>query len=271
MVDKSEKFNWLVRLGYAARGLVYILIGYLALSRPGGDKGPEGAFSWLQDVPLGKPILYLAAVGLIAYSIYKLCSLLLDLENHGSDAQGLMYRVGNAAGGFAYLALAYTAYEFAQGDKQSGASGDGAQQAASTLLSFGLGPLVLGLIGVGFIIAGVMQAKGAVTASFMKRMKADAPHFVEYLGRAGFAARAVVFLIIGWSLVRSALLESTAQVKTLGDAVSSLGDNGTLYTLVAAGLLLFGVFSLFASRFRIIPELEDQRLRGNSIRGHGQS
>jgi hypothetical protein len=261
MVDKSEKFNWLVRLGYAARGLVYILLGYLALSRPGDDSGPEGAFSYLQEVPLGTPILYLCVIGLIAYSIYKFCSLLLDVENRGSDAKGLMYRIGNAAGGVAYLALAYTAYEFAQGSKQNASSGGGAHEAAGTVLSFGLGSLVLGLIGVGFIVAGVMQAKGAVTGSFMKRMKADAPHFVEYLGRAGFAARAVVFLIIGWSLVRSAWLSSTAQVKTLGEAVSSLADNGTLYTLVAAGLLLFGVFSLFAARYRIIPDIDQGRPR----------
>src|SRR5262245_32323376 len=73
MVDKSEKFRLLVRLGYAARGLVYVLLGYLALSASGdAAAGPEASFDMLQDVPLGAAVLYVAAVGLLAYAIYKL-------------------------------------------------------------------------------------------------------------------------------------------------------------------------------------------------------
>jgi hypothetical protein len=260
MVDKSEKFSWLVRLGYAARGLVYMLIGYLALSSAGGDKGPQGAFSYLQDVPLGQPILYLVTIGLIAYALYKFCSALLDVEKRGSDGKGIMVRVGEAASGIAYSVLAYTALEFAKGDKQRGTGADGAQQAAGSILSAGIGPLLLGIVGLGFLAGAALQAKAAVTGSLMDRVSARAPGFVEYLGRGGFAARALVFLIIGWSLVKSAWFSSSTQVKTLGEAVTSLSDNGTLYTAVAIGLILFGLFSLFVARYRIIPDLNQRRL-----------
>ena len=97
MVDKSEKFRWLVQLGFAARGVVYVLIGYLALSTAGGDKGPEGAFNWLQDAPLGIPVLYLAALGLLAYALYRLSSLVFDVDNHGTDGKGVAYRIGHGA------------------------------------------------------------------------------------------------------------------------------------------------------------------------------
>lgn len=261
MVDKSEKFSLLVRLGYAARGLVYMIIGYLALSASQGDKGPAGAFSYLQEVPLGVPLLYVSALGLLAYALYKFCSAIADVENHGSDGKGIAVRIGHAASGIAYLVLAYTAFEFAKGDRQSASDGGGAQEAAGSLLSMSLGSVLLGVIGVGFIVAAIMHAKSAFTKGFMRHISSNAPEFVEYLGRFGLFARSLVFLIIGWSLVRSAWLDSSAQVKTLGDAVTSLADNGTLYTFVAVGLLVFGIFSLFVARYRIVPDIDRRDLR----------
>ena len=95
----------------------------------------------------------------------------------------------------------------------------------------------------------------------MREMSARTPAVVESIGRVGLAARAIVFVIIGWSLIQSAWLASSAGVKTLGEAVASLADQGALYTVVAAGLLLFGVFSLFAARSRIVPDLDRSDLR----------
>ena len=66
----------------------------------------------------------------------------------------------------------------------------------------------------------------------------------------------MVFLIIGWSLVRSAWFGSSQEVKTLGDAIGTLANSGLLYTLVAVGLVLFGWFSLLLARYRIIPDLD---------------
>jgi hypothetical protein len=106
-----------------------------------------------------------------------------------------------------------------------------------------------------------MQAKSAVTAGFMSHVGPGAPAAVEPIGRLGHAARAVVFLIIGWSLVRSAWLDSEAEVKGLGDALMSLSGSGTLYTAVAVGLLLFGMFSLVVARWRIIPDVHSSDLR----------
>ena len=259
MVDKSEKFRWLVRLGFAARGLVYILVGFLALTAAPGDNGPQGAFNLLQDGPLGAPILYAAALGLVGYALYRLSSLLFDVESHGTGGKGIIHRIGHGASGVAHLALAWTAFQFAHGTQSAPSESD--QAAAGTLLSFPLGSLALGVIGVGFVAAAVMQATGAVTADFMTSTAADAPSVVKPLGRIGYAARAVVFLVIGWSLVQSAWFGSTEQIKSLGEAIGTLADQGPLYTLVAAGLLVFGVFSLLLARYRIVPDLDRSDLR----------
>ncbi len=261
MVDKSDKFILLVRLGYAARGLVYILLGYLAISSSGNPSaGPEGSFDMLQDIPLGSAVLYVMAIGLLAYAIYKFLAAVIDLEHHGTEAKGIAQRIGYFASGLAHTLLAWTAFQFAHGDKQT-STGGGDNQAASQLLSWDAGAVVLGIIGLGFLLGGVFQARTAFTAHFMRTVGAGAPGAVRWIGRVGHAARAIVFLLIGWSLIKSAWLNSGAEVRGLGDALMSLRDNEVLYTIVSAGLLMFGVFSLIVARFRIISEIERSDLK----------
>jgi hypothetical protein len=255
MVDKSESFITLVRVGYAARGLVYILLGYLALSTRGEARdGASSVFEYLQDVPLGSKLLWVVALGLLAYAAFKLISAAGDIQHHGSETKGLLKRLGDAASGVAHLFLAYAAYQFATGGKQA-ASGGQSQDMAGSVLDWGVGPFVLGLVGLGFLIGAFMQAKGAVTADFMKHVERRAPAWVETVGRAGSAARAVVFALIGWSLVQSAWLSQSGKAKGIGEAILALRDKGLLYTLVAIGLLLFGVFSLVMARYRVLPDV----------------
>ncbi|WP_057882608.1 DUF1206 domain-containing protein [Tsuneonella troitsensis] len=263
MVDKSEKFSWFVRLGYAARGLVYILLGYLALSTAGkAQDGQAAVFDLIQDVPLGTPMLYLVAIGLLAYAAFKFIDAATDIENHGDDAKGKAKRIGSAASGIAHLLLAYTAYQFATGDKQqSSQATGGGQETAGSLLTWDMGPVLLGIVGIGFLIGAAMQAKSAYTLSFMKHIGGGAPAHVCQIGRAGHAARAVVFLLIGWSLVKAAWFSQSSEVKGLGEALVALSDNGVVYPLVAVGLILFGVFSLITARYRIIPDIQKGDLK----------
>lgn len=261
MVDKSEKFRWLVRLGYAARGVTYILLGWLALgTRAQSGEGNEAVFEHLQDMPLGTPILYLMAVGLVGYVLFKLASAIGDVQNRGTGTEGIAKRIGDVASAVAYTVLAYAALQFATGSRQS-ADGGQSQETASTVLDWSLGGVVIGAVGLGFIIGALMQAKEAATGHFMHRVSAEAPRGIEAVGRAGHAARAVVFAIIGWSLVQSAWFQSSSEVKGLGEALMSLRESGALYTLVAVGLMLFGAFSLVVARYRIIPDIDPERLK----------
>ena len=76
------------------------------------------------------------------------------------------------------------------------------------------------------------------------------------IGGIGYIARAVVFGVIGWSLFRAGFMSGGSdQVKTLGDAVASLADDGIVFTLVAIGLLAFGLLSFILARYRIIPDM----------------
>lgn len=262
MVDKSEKFNWLVRLGFAARGLTYAMLGYIALSTRGEAKGGGSAvYDYIQEVPFGTPLLSIMALGLVAYSIFRFISAAADIQNHGDDTKGMLKRIGDAASGIAHLFLAYACYQFATGEKQSAGEGGGSQEMAGSILSMDLGSIVIGVIGLGFLIGAFMQGKKAVTASFMDRISARAPDAIKTVGRIGHAARAVVFALIGWSMVKGAWFESESQIKGLGEAILSLRDTGVLYTLVAVGLIMFGLFTLATARYRIIPDIDGNQLK----------
>ncbi len=256
MVDKSEKFSWLVRLGYFARGIVYVLLGYIALSTAGkAEDGQAAVFDLLQDIPMGTAILYLVAIGLLAYAAFKAIDAATDIENHGDNPKGKAKRIGSAASAIAHTVLAWTAYQFASGAMQQSAEGDGgSKETASSLLSWEIGPVILGLVGLGFIAGAAMQAKSAYTAGFMKHIGGGAPRYVKPIGRAGHAARAVVFLLIGWSIVRGAWLTQSGEVKGLGDAIVALSGSG-IYSLVAVGLIMFGIFSVITACYRIIPDI----------------
>ncbi|WFL76997.1 DUF1206 domain-containing protein [Altererythrobacter arenosus] len=257
MVDKSEKFSLLVRVGYFSRAIMYSVLGLIALTSAGKvSEGTDGIFKAIEDFPLGEAILWLMVVGLFAYALFRFASTFFDIENHGSDTVGWGTRIGHAGSAIGHLALAWSAYQFAGQNSEGAGSGGGAQEAAAGVLSIQFGGVVLAILGLAFFLAAFNQAKKSYTASFMNRIAAGAPSHTKLLGQIGFAARTVVFLVIGWSLINAGILSGGSdQVKTLGDAVASLAGEGVVFQLVAAGLLTFGLFSLILARYRIIPDM----------------
>ncbi|MEE4200654.1 DUF1206 domain-containing protein [Erythrobacter sp.] len=264
MVDKSEKFNWLVRTGYFARAILYTMIGIIALtSAQAISEGTDGVFKAIEDFPAGTAILWLMVIGLAGYALFRLCSPLFDIENNGSDGKGWAKRIGHAGSAVGHAALAYSAFQFATssggsgGGGSGGGSGGGAQQAASGVLSMEFGGTVLGILGLIFFIVAAVQFKKGLSGDFMNRISSAAPDATRWLGGAGFCARGVVYGIVGWSLVQAGFGSGGAQqIRTLGDALAELAGQGAIFTITAIGLLLFGIFSLILARYRIIPELD---------------
>ena len=255
---RVTRLDWIAKAGYAARGIVYILFGWLALSaRSNAEKGKNGVFDAIQDMPLGDALLTLTAIGLLAYGIYRLTCAFLDTEGKGDDPKGLAGRAAQFGSGVIHLALAYTATQFIGGDKtQAAADGETTREATRTLLDFEVGDTGLWFVALGFFAAAAWQGYRAIKSKHMKNIAGDAPPFADTIGRIGVATRGLVFAVIGWSFVRAAQTESSEQAKGMGNAVASLSESGGLYTFVAVGLILFGVFSLIQARYRIVPAID---------------
>ncbi len=258
-MERAARLDWLAKAGFAARGIVYILFGWLALSaRSKAEEGKNGVFDAIEDMPMGDALLLLTALGLLAYGVYRLTCAFLDIEGKGSDPKGLFGRGAQFLSGVIHLSLAYTATQFiGEGPAKSASSdGESTREATRTLLDTELGDTGLWLVALGFIAAGGWQFYRTFKGKHMKLMAADAPRFTEIIGRIGVATRGLVFAAIGYSFIRAAQTESAEQAKGMGDAVASLSETGGLYTLVAVGLILFGIFSLIQARYRIVPAVD---------------
>lgn len=256
---QAARLDWLAKAGFAARGVVYIMFGWLALSaRSSAKQGKNGVFDAIHDMPMGDVLLGLTALGLVAYGIYRLTCAFLDIERKGTEPKGMFGRAAQFLSGVVHLSLAYTATQFIGGGLNEPVANDGetTRYATRTLLDTELGDTGLWAMALGFIAAGLWQGYRAVKRKHMKLMAADAPHYTEIIGRIGVATRGLVFAVIGYSFVRAAETDSAEQVKGMGDAVASLSETGGLYTFVAVGLILFGVFSLIQARYRIVPPVD---------------
>lgn len=255
MAEVSASLTPLIRIGFLARAVLYVLLGLIALTGAQSvAEGTDGIFQTIENAPLGKAVLGVLAVGLAAYGLFRLASLVFDIEHNGSDGKGWAKRIGHGASAVGHFLLAWTAYTFLSGSGSD--SGDGTSEATAGVLSIEFGEIVIGLLGIAFFGAALAQAAKGLSGKFMRRVSPDAPKATRAIGGLGYLARAVVFGVIGWSLVEAGFFARGADnVMTLGEAVASLADTGWLFTLTAAGLLLFGLFSAVLARWRIIPEL----------------
>lgn len=262
MSNRVTTVQNIARIGFLARGVVYILLGYFAFATNGGsNNGTAGVMQQLGDAGTG--LLALVGLGLAAYGFFRLYTAILNLEPEGAGWKGKARRIGHAASGLGHFVLAYTAYQIAFGTG-SGGGESSQQEAATTVLNLPLGSFLLAIVAIGFLAASVEQATKAITAKFMHLLAMGTPAWARTVGRIGYAARAVVFFIIGFALGKAAFSEQASEVKGIGGALTTLTDMGWLYTLTAIGLIAFGIFSLVMARYRTIRD-EDVIARLKSI------
>ena len=244
------KMEALTRIGFAARGIMYLLIGYFALSAGRAEDG-AGALRHLTS-GAGKVLLCIMAVGFLAYGLWRLAEAKLDTENHGSAPTGLAARLGGAVSGLIHLGLAATAAGIALGGR---GSGDGsAEDGAATVLALPGGKVALIAVAALLLVTGLFQLIKAVRADFLRHLGGPVARqaWVKVAGRAGYAARGIVFASMGIFLWRAARTSDASKAADMGQALASLP--GEIQVLVAAGLGLFGLFSLVEARFRRIND-----------------
>jgi hypothetical protein len=249
----------LARIGFVARGIVYITVGVLAGRAALGDGGRTTDLQGgIREIGRTESLLLpFLALGLASYAAWRLAQAFFDTERKGRDWKGLARRSAYLGSAGVHLGLALTAARLAigAGDGQQGVQGWTARALAEDW-----GRLAVAAAGVGVAVAGVYQLYSAWTARFARHLdldRLDDRHraWVMHAGRAGYAARGVTFALIGVFLVQAARAANAAQAGGLGDALRTLQrqDHGPWYLGAAAlGLVGYGVLALYSARYRRI-------------------
>jgi hypothetical protein len=212
---------------------------------------------------LGAFLLMVGAIGWIGYALWCFLRAALDTEGKGTDAKGIVTRVGYAAVGVIYASLALVAFGLATGKSSGGKSSNAqAQDWTARLLGFPAGVALVVLVGlITLAIAGALFYR-AFTADFRQQLHLgeeppEAAKSVVFLGRLGYSALGVVFAIIGVFFIVAALQHNPAQAKGLSGALGAVLQEpygSVLLGVVALGLLAYGVYSLAQARLvRVEP------------------
>jgi len=251
----------LARFGFAAKGVVYTLIGFLALKAalgPGGKTtDAAGALGTLLQQPHGKLLLGTVVVGLFGYALWRLVQTAVNPGDGDSGAKGIFQRVGYAISGVTYGLLGLTAVRMLTGGSAGGSS---TQDGTARLMSQPWGPWLVGAIGVCTVGLGLSLLHRAYTTEFRKEFKlgemsAAVERWVTLSGRVGYAARGVVFSLIGFFLIQAARHTDAGEARGLGGVLNGLSQQPYgpwLLGIVAVGLLAYGAHMFVAARYRRI-------------------
>jgi hypothetical protein len=257
--EASPAFEVLARAGYAANGIVHLLIGIIVLviafgGRAEGDQA--GAFKAVAGAPLGFVLLWLIAIALAALGIWHIAEGILAHDWSG-DVKGAARKWGRRAAewgqGLIFLALGLIAAAVALGARPNAEKT--AETASRGLLYLPGGPIVLALVGLGIAIGGVSFVAMGFLRSFQKRMRIPdgaLGRTVTVAGIVGFIAKGLALVIVGVLLVIAAV---RTDAKTAGgldgavDALLELALGPLLVAVVGAGFIAYGAFTVARARY----------------------
>lgn len=262
----NRGLTWLARGGYAARGVVYLIIGGFALLAAIGSGQPVDSHQSLQTVlaqPSGSTLLWIVVIGLAAFAAWRAVQALRDSDHHGTDLKGLTIRTGLLASGVTYVLLALFALGLLiRGFKTSGeggGSGGGgqAQDFLSHLLSWDHSNIVIRLIALIPLGVGIAHIIKGWKASFERYFEADegVMRMVRPVSRFGLIARGVAFIEIAVLLAVSGSRYDAMHPPGIKEALNGLQNlpfGHIILLVVALGLIAFAVYSFAEAVWRRI-------------------
>jgi Domain of Unknown Function (DUF1206) len=261
-VERSRPFDLLVRAGFATRALTYGVVGAIALALAVGA-GPapaapnqQGALAFIAQAPLGRVAIAVAAAGLLAYSLWKLGQAAFGRGPEGGGGPKPTDRIASAAGGVVYLGFFAVAVRILFGSPSNSSSQP--STTAAGVLGWPGGPVLVGIAGAVLIAVSLYQAYDALRGKFAEDSKlAEMSQAVRraflVLGRVGLVARALVFVIVGYFVLKAAIDYNPRDAVGLDGALAHVHHEPFgpfLLAIVAAGLIVFAVYSLFEARYR---------------------
>lgn len=248
----------MARVGYAAKGVVYVLLGVVAfmaafeLGRSVNEASRSGVFRMVREAPGGSMLMGTLALGLVCYALWRLVQALAPRYGHETSTGKRVLYFFSA---LAYGAIAFAAIKMALWQQDSGANQQ--QTLASTLLARRGGQWLTGLAAAILLGIGIYQVYYGWSERYRKHVnesQISAPHAGILLrsGKVGYMARGLVWAVIAYLLFRAALHASASEAGDTTDALRFLEGSplgSYLLGAVGLGLIAFGVFNFIRARY----------------------
>ncbi|WP_425247172.1 DUF1206 domain-containing protein [Streptomyces sp. NEAU-NA10] len=254
--------RWAARAGLTARGVIYLLVGVLALQIAFGENkrqqaDRQGALAELSAKPFGSVLLWALGIGLVGMALWRLSEVVFG--SVGPDGRKAKKRLLALVRCGFYSFVAYSVLAFAAGSGGGGGSSDEqSRDVTARLLKVPAGQWVVGAAGAAVVVVGIWIGGRAVMRAYRDKMRLGemsprVRRLVDVTGVGGGGARGLVFAAAGASAVRAAVDYQPDKAKGLDDTLRSFAGTPVgpgLLACVAAGLVLFGLFSFAMARWR---------------------
>lgn len=253
----SRPAQALARVGLTARGVIYILIGWVAIlvaiGHTSHETDQQGALQLLVGKPYGLISLWLLAIGFAGYAVWRLSEAAFGVTGEGNGAGP---RLKSLARALVYASFAYLTFKVISG-KQGSQAGQQEDWTATAMHHAG-GRLLVGIVGLVIVVAGLTLVVEGIRHKFMKflrtaQMSPRTRRVVERLGMVGTVARGLVFALAGVLVVDAAITYQPSNAGGLDKALLTLRNQPFgefLLILAAVGLIIFGVYGLCEARWR---------------------
>jgi hypothetical protein len=251
------------RFGYVADGVVYLLVGLLALDASLGARSPnvsrEEALRAIVSEPFGRILLVVIAVGLVAYSFGHLLMAARDpAKETRKGVVDAVNRGAHALNGLIHLSLALVAGQLGLGLGPTASDGRTPADWTRELLGAPLGQALVIGIGLSLVGLALYQLHKAYTANFravlnLEHMSGSQESWLLWTGRIGYVVRAIIYGLMGSFLVQAAWRYDPDEARGLGQTLAAIANREYglyLLALVALGLIAFGVYVILLGRYR---------------------
>jgi hypothetical protein len=256
----QEWIKKLARFGFVAKGVIYVLLGIMAVMAAIGQGSTQqanrnGVAQLIFEQPFGRILAILLVIGVIGYVIWRFVEAIMDPQGAGSDKKGMVKRIGYFISGLIYTGFAISIIKQLSGSGSGGS--DSRQTWTAKLLEMDAGPFIVILIGLIVIGSGIAQFIKAYNAKFKKHlrlegMQAETRKWITRIGRIGFTARGIVWLIVGYFIIRAGSQSDASEVKGSQGAfgfLEQMSNGEWILLVVAIGVIAYGVFQFVKARY----------------------
>ena len=255
----NKAFEYTARIGFAASGVLHLLVAFiilrLAFGSGGGNADQSGALGTLAKQPGGTLMLWLAAVGLVALGLWRIAEAVVgskpgERSGQQKDDSPGWKRAKSIGLAIVNFAIAFSAAKFAMGSGQS--SGQQNAGTSAELMQSGWGKTLLIAVGLGIAAVGGYHIYKGASKKFLKDLRVSGGTGITAVGVTGYVAKGLALAGIGVLVIMASLQSDPSKSTGLDAAIKTVGTapfGKILLILAALGLAAFGAYSFVRSRY----------------------